>query len=67
MHAPVVVVVDRDHGYDTLNPLVALEAFCLRDAVRDATDLPCVVAAPPRGRGKGVKGSDDFQKQGASR
>ena len=64
VRAPVVVVVDRDLGYDTLNPLVALEAFSLRDAVRDGTGLPCVVAAPPRGLGTGVKGSDDFQKRG---
>jgi hypothetical protein len=65
VRAPVIIVVDRDQGYDTLNPLVALEAFSLRDAVRDAAELPCVVAAPPRGRDTiRVKGSDDFQKRG---
>jgi hypothetical protein len=56
VRAPVIVVCDRDWQD---NPLVALEAFSLRDAVRDA-GLECAVAAPP---GKS-KGSDDFQYRG---
>jgi hypothetical protein len=57
VRAPVVVVCDRDWE---VNPLVALEAFSLRDVVVRAAARPCVVAAPP---GKS-KGSDDFQYHG---
>jgi hypothetical protein len=63
VRAPVIIVCDRDHEHPVLNPAVALEAFCLRDVVRDA-GLPCVVAAPPRGGDSRVKGSDDFQYAG---
>jgi len=66
VQAPVVIVVDRDHGYSVLNPLVALEALSLRDHVRAATGLPCVVAAPPEGGNRRVKGSDDFQAEGGT-
>jgi hypothetical protein len=56
VRSPVVVVCDRDWRD---NPLVTLEAFELRDAVRTC-GLPAVVAAPA-GRSKG---SDDFQAHG---
>jgi hypothetical protein len=56
VRAPVIVVCDRD--WQT-NPRVTLEAFSLRDTVRDA-GLYCAVAAPPGAS----KGSDDFQYRG---
>jgi hypothetical protein len=57
VRAPVIVVCDSDWRY---NPAVALEAFSLRDIVRDA-GLECAVAAPPPGPNGGKQGSDDFQ------
>ncbi len=64
--APVIVVCDSDWRH---NPVVATEAFSLRDWIRDR-GLRCVVASPPEGdvlyanaRGRRVRakvGSDDF-------
>lgn len=51
--APIVVVCDADWEQ---NPAVAMEAFCLRDAVT-ARGIACTVAAPPS---EVAKGSDDF-------
>ena len=53
---PVIVLCDSDWSH---NARVATEAFNLRDLVR-STGLPCVVAAPPTGRGGKKQGTDDY-------
>jgi hypothetical protein len=61
--APIIILCDSDWH---TNPAVAIEAFCLRDVVRDR-GLGCVVAAPPDdempflpNRRREKLGSDDF-------